>query len=197
MLGIQVTRGKQLLCAKEIKEFRATKNVNSSFLMNEYILDFCTSSFNWLLFPPQIQSSIVASDHLIKQFSYTDVQSLILNQPVNFKNWSTLFYYLAFHCTFCDSKYVVGRKFLLSNFYRRKWSQRIKNDVSATFRGNIQRQHLLSSAHMTILPEEKFTLVIWFWTSFPAGMSFHVAKNTLRSERNKTRKFWEVLNCFA
>ena len=47
--------------------------------MNEYILDFCTSSFNWLLPPPQIQSSIVASDHLIKQFSYTDVQSLILN----------------------------------------------------------------------------------------------------------------------
>ena len=117
MLGIQVTRGKQLLCAKEIKEFRATKNVNSSFLMNEYILDFCTSSFNWLLFPPQIQSSIVASYHLIKQFSHTDVQSLILNQPVNFKNWSTLFHYLAFHCTFCDSKYVVGRKFLLSNFY--------------------------------------------------------------------------------
>ena len=38
--------GKQLLCAKEIKEFRATKDVNSSFLMNEYILDFCTSSFN-------------------------------------------------------------------------------------------------------------------------------------------------------
>lgn len=137
MLGIQVTRGKQLLCAKEIKEFRATKNVNSSFFMNEYILDFCTSSFNWLLFPPKIQSSIVESDHLIKQFSYTDVQSLILNQPVNFKNWSTLFHYLAFHCTFCDSKYVVGRKFLLSNFYRRKRSQRIKNDVSATFRDNI------------------------------------------------------------
>ena len=105
MLGIQVTRGKQLLCAKEIKEFRATKNVNSSFL--------------------------------IKQFSHTDVQSLILNQPVNFKNWSTLFHYLAFHCTFCDSKYVVGRKFLLSNFYRRKRRQRIKNDVSATFRDNI------------------------------------------------------------
>ena len=84
-----------------------------------------------------IQSSIVVSDHLIKQFSSTDVQSLILNQPVNCKNYSTLFQYLAFHCTFCDSKYVVGRKFLLSNFYKRKRRQQMENNVSATFRDNI------------------------------------------------------------
>ena len=34
MLGLQVTRGKQLLCVREIKEFKATQSVNSSFLMN-------------------------------------------------------------------------------------------------------------------------------------------------------------------
>ena len=91
-------------------------------------------------------------------------------------NWT----HLAFHSAFSDGENIVGWKLWLSHLY-----SKVKSTKTMTFFSTSCFQNFTGQWGEKVLPEENMMLETWFCTSFSAGISFQVAKKTLRSTRKK------------